>query len=344
MNRSQTSTRSYIIATHSFLIRLVLDPDWHIHTIVVLDTEHHYGTAIIDDTLMTTIKRKNNRLDAPLLNTYLITHKAERISSVSLADGMNDVHQIAHANDGVYFANTGCNSIVYQSLDGETRHEYVIGEFPTDVNHLNSVFPCGTQIFGLLHNRYREDSELAIFDHDLRRGFELRHCIRLWHRGVHNVYLDDSYLYYSASSDGKVIVVDLATQCVVAERQFDGYTKGLSMTDYLVVGITEHATRVARFTTKGFLAVLDPVSLQQIAKVDLNHPSLPYAIGNINEIRALGPNERAQARHDPIAGPRWASMRLANGDPAHRIRAVAKTYVHRVQQRLRPQAPEKGSP
>lgn len=323
-------TRTYIIATHSFLVRVDFDATWQIQHFTVLDTEHHYGTTFHNGQLLT-VKRNDNQIDAPVLNRYHSAEQGARFSSVSIAGHMNDVHQIAYANDGIYFANSGCNSLVYESIDGTVRHEYHIDNETTDINHINSVFPCGTQIFGLLHNRYQQDSELVIFEHDLAHGIELKHRMRLWHRGIHNVYVDNKYLYYNASSNGKLIVVDLASEQIVKSCEFPGHAKGLSVTPHhIVVGYAGHATRQERFTTKGYLAVLDPQSFATVATVDLNHPTLPQAIGNVNEVRALDACELSQARPEQIIGPNWATMSFANGDPWHRVKTSARTYARKV--------------
>ena len=71
---TQAMTRTYIIATHSFLVRVDFDATWQIQHFTVLDTEHHYGTTFHNGQLLT-VKRNDNQIDAPVLNRY---HSAEQ--------------------------------------------------------------------------------------------------------------------------------------------------------------------------------------------------------------------------------------------------------------------------
>jgi hypothetical protein len=111
----------------------------------------------------------------------------------------------------------------------------------------------------------------------------------------------------------------------VSERVgFEGHSKGISMTrDFLVVGLSEHTFRDRRFRSRGQLVIMDRRSLSVIATVDLNFPSLPHPIGNINEVRCLSGEELAQAQTHPPNFD-WPKLRLAKNDPV-------PYYLYRLQ-------------
>jgi hypothetical protein len=305
----------YVITTHSFLALVDFNEDWEIKNYQILSKGYHFGIAVKNCTMgnngnrsLPESKQGLDRIivyrggksgteqnDMSLLTFHL---SGEFVSNAPISGNMGDIHQLAYANGGIYIANTKYNRLTFKSLDSSYSQEYAFYGLDYDRNHVNSVFPCGDQVFVILHNLAYSESELAILHHDHRKGFELKHVLSLWNVGCHNVFIDGKYLFYNASQKHHLVVVDLKKDRIVKRIPFKGWhTKGISATDkYIVVGLSEHTFRDKRLEAQGKLAVIDKNFLSIIKIVDLNFSELPHPIGNINEIRCLSEAELAQAR------------------------------------------------
>jgi hypothetical protein len=323
----------YIVATHSFLVKVELDAHWHVINYEVLDTEHHYGTIVINDIQMLSVKRKGNKNDNPYLSTYHVSksNNLTMVSSVPLVEEIGDVHQIASANnDGIFITNTLHNSLVYQSLSSNKRHEHFFGDISVDINHPNSIYPCGERVFVLLHNRGQKETEVAVLHHDISKGFELQKLVSLWHKGGHNIFVEENYLYYNASDAGEFVIVDLRKERIKKMLHFSGHTKGLSATqDHFVIGFSDHTSRDERYASRGYLAVIDRRSLSIIKIIDLNFSSLPHPIGNINEIRCLTDKELAQSG-SPYCNIDWQALRLSDSDLFYQVKSRISEFAKRI--------------
>jgi hypothetical protein len=351
----------FAVTTHSFLAVVEVDSAWQLIGYKVLDTGYHYGVAVIEEESESSPERSEGQFivyrggesvseqnDARLMRYRQIGNSFEAVGSIPFAGEAGDVHQIAYANGGLYIANTKYNTLLFQSLEGDKRQEYVFENVRTDVNHINSVYPCGGQVYVVLHNQRRRQSELALLQHDFSNGLTLRQRLSLWHENCHNVFFDESYLYYNASLAKRLVVVDLERERVSKKLSFagiasdmpdnSGHVKGISATkDHLVVGVSEHTTRDKRPTSKGYLAIVNRHSLSTLAVIDLNLPDLPHPIGNINEVRCLSGGELAQSR-SASANVHWSGIELARGNPlvfyAGRIKGRLLTPVLQVKRRL----------
>jgi len=305
----------YVITTHSFLALVNFSEDWELEDYQILSKGYHFGISIQkklpreNEDLMSTefdqstdnfLVYRGGQSGVEQNEMSLVTFKTngEIISNVPISGNLGDIHQLAYANGGIYIANTKFNRLTFQSLDSSFCQEYAFYGLDYDRNHVNSVFPCGDQVFVILHNLAYSESELAILRHDHTKGFELNHVLSLWNVGCHNVFIDGKYLFYNASQKHHLVVVDLKKDRIVKRIPFKGWhTKGISATDkYIVVGLSEHTFRDRRLEAQGKLAVMDKNSLSIIKIVDLNFSELPHPIGNINEIRCLSEAELAQAR------------------------------------------------
>jgi hypothetical protein len=278
----------YLVSTHSRLLSLDLDENWQINDIKVINDGHHYGIALVSGNPLR-IVTKHNTSDLTIYrledNKFIVEQKFFHINN-------DQIHQIAYGHNGIYIANTFYNSVTYQSFDGKTRHEYSFYGHNTDINHVNSVFPCGELVLVLLHNR-NQLSEIFVLQHDLHKGFWPKEVIRLAHTGCHNIFVDEKHIYYCASGDGRFVVVDRKKRRIAKELHFVGHTKGLSVTDdFIVFGVSDHAQREARLTSRGRLVVLERRRFAIVTMVDLNGQG---NVGNVNEIRCLSAPELAHA-------------------------------------------------
>jgi hypothetical protein len=236
-----------------------------------------------------------------------------------LGDEYHYVHQISFC-EGLYIANTDFNCMDYINQQTREHQRYHFDGYKKDVNHVNSVFPFDVNmVASLLHNHGRDYSEVAILHRAHEKGFEIIRRLPLWDLGAHNIWFDGDYLLYNASYVGDLVIVDLDREQVISRIHFPGHTKGLSVTDeYYVVGYSEFAKRDERKTSRGYIGVIDRESLEIVARVDLNLPSLPHPVGNVNEVRCLskldfGHADFVERRID------WNHLELSRQD---RMRAV----------------------
>ncbi len=322
---------TYLIATHSQLFALEFDANWQIRASRSLATGHHYGIAFMQRDGLDALLIKQNDRELRVLDRHTLEEAADPIPFLGETGA---IHQVCYANNGLYFTNTDFNNIVYQTLDGETYHSYHFEGKTFDYNHINSVFPCGNQIYALLHNKGRTLTELAVLDHDPRAGFTFRNAISVWDHGCHNVYLEDGRLYYNGSSQGDFVVADLKSQEVIARLSYPGHTKGLSVVDdTIVIGFSEHAERSERANTKGHLAIIDRRTLKEIDIVDLDGIDLPLPVGNINEVRCVSGGERTHVSDQPLS-VNWAAVRLARRNPASYFMKHVSLYASRSFKKL----------
>lgn len=304
----------FVLATHAYLLLATLTPDRRAAEVELVHSGYHFGLAPLPASRLLVYYGGENayQQDQRRLLTYQVGDSAEMLHSHPLLGEWGDVHQIAWANDGLYLTNTQFNTLVYQNLlTGQTDH-YVFEGRRHDWNHINSIYPCGRQLFVILHNRARRESQLAILHHDPQRGLELQRTLSLWDRGCHNVFIDGDRLYYSASQVNQLVVVDLTADAVVQRLAFAGWhIKGLSAAgDVIALGLSEHTMRDRRAFTHGRLALIDRRTLALVAEIPLSLGDPPRPIGNINEIRCLSAEELAHARPQPTPQT-WEDVRLA---------------------------------
>lgn len=297
----------YLISTHSRLLSLNLDDNWQIINMKVINDGHHYGIALLPGNTPRFVT-KHNTSD---LIIYRLENNNFVIDGEFFHTDNDQIHQIAYGNNGIYIANTFYNSITYQSLDGKIRQEYHFYDHRSDINHVNSVFPCGNLILVMLHNRANL-SEIFILEHDLDKGFLPKGVIRLAHTGCHNIFVDEKHIYYCASGSGHFVVVDRKKRRIAKELHFVGHTKGLSVTDdFIVFGVSDHAQREARLTSRGRLVVLERRRFAIVTMVDLNGQG---HVGNVNEIRCLSAPELAHAgAFEVVAGLRSFAVGRGGG-------------------------------
>jgi hypothetical protein len=303
----------YLVSTHSFLIALTLDEDWQVQAHHVLARGHHYGVALLDKDKF--LAKHDNKE----LWLYSSEESFDVVDKMPLYKETGQVHQIACQHGGLYIANTEYNNILFQPLENSAVQQYHFEDVSYDLNHFNSIFPCGDRVLALLHNHGKKESEIAILKHNLTSGFVLEKKLSLWHQGCHNIFVDDHYLVYNASAAGKFVVVDLHKEKISHQLTFPGHVKGLSvMPGYYVIGYSDHVSRDQRYTSKGHLAVIDRKTFTVVATIDLNFSSLPHPVGNVNEIRCISGEELGHARTTWVEID-WSSMKLSDGDLVYQI-------------------------
>lgn len=319
----------FAVSTHSFLLAVEVDASWRVTDASVLNTGPHYGLAL--DPQNSRFLAKESMHGGREMTWYGLSNPHEEIARDPYPD-MVRTHQMAIANGGLYVANTGFNSVVWTSYDTGVRHEYHVNGAREDVNHLNSVFVSGNQIFALLHNLHGlKLSQVVVLEHDPESGFSYVGESDLWHSGCHNVFVDEHRLYYNSSQDGKFVAVDLDGERVDDMVDFVGHTKGLAVTaDHFFIGVSQHAEREERGRTQANIKVVDRASLREVGDIDLSLDVLPHPAGNVNELRILDLADHGHVRTERLERD-WSSVSLSRTQPLEYIGARAKIAAMGVQ-------------
>lgn len=292
-----------VVCSHAVLAHVGLSRDWEVERLDVLATGFHYGTAP-GATSFTTMVRQDN-LVAEYRNGGPGGRYREAGRFVCRGD-FDDIHQVAVWGEGLLVTNTGHNSLDYVRFPSfETRRHFFNGH-EHDVNHVNSVYPCGAeQVLVLLNNKGARPSEVTSLGWDPDRGFDRTGTLALEDVECHNVFADGDRLFYNASRSGDFVALDLAAGRVIRRHRFPGYTKGLAVTrEWVIVGYSDRAERDDRANSRGYLAVIGRESLELEACVDLNALVERPVIGNVNEVRCLSEPDDGHGRPAPVAFPR----------------------------------------
>lgn len=322
------------VGTHSFLILVEIDRSWKIKDFQILGKGHHYGIGILkkdgsefiakggslkgEGEKFTLWKKIDDKSQSDLYS---------KEKTFTLSDNEFDhVHQIAHSKDGLFLANTRYNSIDYIPLNENSDNKivrYTFDEVNYDFNHINSVYPWGEKnVLVLLNNKGRIESEIVLMetieDDNSIAELKCKKRLRTWHIGCHNVFADHKILVYNASADENFVIVDLIKDKKLCSIRFPGHVKGLSVTkDYFIIGYSEFAERQARKITRGYLAIIDRHTFNVVSKIDLNHPSLPHAVGNVNEVRCLSERDYGHSFTDIEHRQDFNSLSFSSGDWKH---------------------------
>lgn len=307
----------FVIGTHSFLTVATVGKEMKLLDLQVLAQGHHYGIALPVNDGTQFIAKGGKMGDGFTTYQASISHDAGPnyfpTDRVSLGNDFKSVHQVSYYKGGLYVANTEFNDVAFVLLDGSVQTKYSFEGKNEDINHINSVMAFNqNQLICLLHNHGNGPSEVAFMKHASPYCIELVNRAPLWHRGCHNVFLDEENLAYNASGKGLFVVVDIKTQRIKRCIEFPGHTKGLSVIDdYFVIGYSDHAEREKRKLSNGYLVFIDRSTLEVAAEINLNHISLPHAIGNVNEIRCLSHQDSSQyiSNIPDLFGP---AFRLSN--------------------------------
>ena len=307
-----------LVASHAVLAQVRLSNNWQLDKMNVLATGLHYGIGLPrpDGSEFITMLRENNILSI-YKNTQSESNTEYRQIRKFVCQGeYNDIHQIAYWDNGVYIANTGFNSIDYISFDTFSSKRCYINGLCYDKNHVNSIYPIGPNklvvMLSNMKNKHAVSSEIAILRNHFAKGFVTEKKLSLWDKGCHNIFLDDKVLAYNASKMGDFVLVSLGSGKIIHRINFSGYTKGLSVTkDYFLVGYSDLAERDDRNTSSGYLAIINRSNLEVEATINLSDSSLPYRVGNVNEVRCLSERDFGHSSYASLQID-WDKLRLSS--------------------------------
>ncbi|MFC1574965.1 hypothetical protein ACFL3Z_02685 [Gemmatimonadota bacterium] len=319
----------FLFSSHAALASLDLSDGLAVQGYEVLSRGYHYGVAggaTQGDESRWIAYRGGSTCgsqDTPEALSLLGTAGGFEVTHRRPLSGMGDVHQLAKWDGGLYLADTAHNRVVFEPSDRPANlEEYVFGDTRHDVNHVNSVFPCGGRVLAVLHNRRHRESQVAVLRHPPGEGIGLETVLSLWDELCHNVVVDGSRLMYLASYSNHLVVADLARDRLLTRIDLSlhvrdllggrGHAKGLSVSDdMIVVPVSDEAERDARSESLACLAVFHRSTLEFLGAVDMSDLGEPP--GNINEIRRVDSVDLGQGISVP-PGIHWPDLRLGRGD------------------------------
>jgi hypothetical protein len=163
---------------------------------------------------------------------------------------MRQVHQIGHHAGCLYATCTYDNMVAI--YDGTTWAKWypVPDNRDQDVNHLNSVFVRGGQIYVMAHNNNHAPSQAFKFDLATRR---LLDTYELGYQS-HNIWVARGAVYACDSAHGWITSTQQQTVHITG-----GFPRGVAVTRRRsIVGISELTVRKDREYTSGRLLVFAP--------------------------------------------------------------------------------------
>lgn len=157
----------------------------------------------------------------------------------------NEIHQILYVQDKLYVTATMDNAV--DVVEGDKRYRVNWTDVDYDRDHINSLHWDGENFWACYHNLcgkkgpevrskvVRLDKELSRVEEEFSVG-----------KNIHNVFVDDKYLYTCGSSSGSLIRMDRKTG--EEKRAYLGdWVRGLAVTDdYLLVGSSIKGPRELR--------------------------------------------------------------------------------------------------
>lgn len=282
-----------IVSTHSALYFLDASYDGELLRCEVLSDGYHYGIWAEGETSFWAyrggedVHSQNDRT----LDHYSFDGRWNKDRSVPMPDDVDALHQVVlTAPDECVIANTLFNEVAKFSLATEEivdRHRF--DDTNVDRNHINSIVQVGGYLVVMLHNFRRQESELCL----LEMG-SLLEVSRLSLPDVqcHNIGFLDGRVYYNGSGRRRLSTLDLNTGRHAGSLPFPEHPKGLASDgERIYVGSSNYASRSERGRSSGWLTAVDPGTLKAIWTVQLETEERGHAVGNVNEIRLLSPND-----------------------------------------------------
>lgn len=228
-------------------------------------------------------------------NVGIVSVMASDYSVINQVPGnFPDVHQILYANDKLYITVTAHNSIAI--FDGK---ELIMKNWTSttlDLNHINSIWFDDEYFWLCYHNKI---SNQNIFHNSqiIKMDKELTSIIEFFEfgKGIHNVYIDDEWLYTCDSASNSLYALNIHTK---EQKSVDigMWIRGLAVTDdYIIVGgsiIGKNDEDRQKGDAKVYLLNRDTLEVLDI--------KLFKDIGAVYEIRIINEHDHA---HNNISFP-----------------------------------------
>lgn len=171
------------------------------------------------------------------------------------------LHQILYSGGNVYATITAEDSVDVVDESGTRTRKNWTG-FQKDMHHINSIHRDGDDFWVCYHNlsktlgegkpsrAVRLDSTLST----VKEFVEIGHCI-------HNVFVDDTYIYVCDSDDGALVRLNRESNEVVS-LPLGPWTRGLAVSDdFIFVGSSRKGDRQERMYGDLYIHAIDRKTL-----------------------------------------------------------------------------------
>ena len=260
-----------LVATHSYLFTAEITDDFEVGEIEVIDEDYYYGCDYGPKGLLAC--KRNEPLSKRSTTGYRhfsLWPEPPRLRQYDVID----VHQVTYGHGGFYYTSTGNNEILH-----DVSGRWTFGPGARDLNHINSIFVEGDNVYLVFHNLAARTSEIKLLHND--KTYELQHY------SIHNLIVSGEDFYYNASDNGAIARAhfgsDEVTTCVIGTQW---HPKGMTSTDDLIIsGFSEHAVETPRrFISESGLVFIEKKTMKEVGRVTLQQEDGRF-YGNINEIR-----------------------------------------------------------
>jgi hypothetical protein len=198
----------------------------------------------------------------------------------------NEVHQILYVNGKLFVTATMDNAI--DVVEGRKRTRVNWTDTEEDRDHINSIFFDGEDFWVCYHSlnikdRSKKESLVVKLDNSLTEVLEEYYV----GRGIHNVFVDNEYIYVCDSSTGSLARLNIVSGNVV-RVPLGPWTRGLAVTeDYILVGSSVKGPRGMRLEGDLCVHLLDRNTL------DVLDGRVFADFGAVFSIRVIGERDYA---------------------------------------------------
>jgi hypothetical protein len=221
---------------------------------------------------------------------------------------LSQPHQMLVADDKLYIANTGMNSIfVYDLKSGQsnevypTHHRCDMSAADKTGNHFNSITVHNNHVYLVAHNNGRA-SEVYKLDASSLEVVDVYRTSALW---AHNLWVNVDQLVICDSKHS--CLRDAITDSIIWHAEEDNViARGLAVNDkYIYIGRSEMGDRRTRRISNGGYWIVDRHTMTTVACI------LHKGIGCVNELRLISGKDYAHnAFSFPMKMPLTARPRL----------------------------------
>ncbi|QEG22323.1 hypothetical protein [Mariniblastus fucicola] len=287
----------FVFATHSGLYFARVGSDSALQDCTLIAEGYHYGITTRfdvakDETLIRAYRGGvdvHNQTERESIEYRIRDMLVEEVARHELDEISGHVHQFAIGpGDSMFIANTKRNSVDLWHPNEGTIKRLVFDGHRNDVNHVNSIFPCGDILAVMLHNLRKLESQIAICQFD---GADITELGRFSLPDVqcHNVGVLGTQLFYNASGSCSTVSLNLESLEISHRLKMKEHTKGMcSDGDLVYAGMSNYANRSERAFSSAWVVIIDPQTMQVNDTVQFTESARKEKVGNINEIRIVG--------------------------------------------------------
>lgn len=233
--------------------------------------------------------------------SLLLRYSVDGNRPQELSSAISDVHDVFVTKGRCYVVSTGTNEIVvFEDGGGIVERRRFAGE--GDAWHLNCLTEFqGRVVFSAFgefseHRGYKGNSRQAGFVRDLASGRDIITGLSQPHTPV----AFDGGLLVCNSETRELLEYDPTQQAITRRRQFNGYTRGIAVTDrfiYLGLSVSRNIDRNDMESSSASVLTLDRQTWDEIARFPLPFDEI-YDVRLAPDIAAIEAIGRSAAAED----------------------------------------------